>query len=199
MKITRTVIAVMALFGLAGCTTVQPPEYYTQVNIWYMDPSDIRTTNYHEGAILPFGTKVTVNGLHRDLVRFTTASEIGFTLYLKHSLISMEDNFYRYFSTEDPTLPGTPYDSFTEMEKENLKKGNVVLGMSKSAVLASYGFPPSHVNPDLNADFWRYWMSFREEVHIYFKDNLVSEIKKVSISGPPPGRKAFTSVSSLLE
>ena len=199
MKISRTVIAVMALFGLASCTTVKSPECYTQVNIWYTDPKDIRTTNYHNGVMIPFGTKVTIDSMHHDWMEFTTTNLVSFKLLLSHSVISMRENFDRYFSADDPRKPGGMYESFTEMEKENLKTGNIVIGMSKSAVLVSYGYPPSHVTPDLKSDFWRYWMISRDVVDLCFKDDKVSDIKKVSVTGPPPGRKTYTSVSSLTE
>lgn len=201
MNATRTILAVVSFVGLTSCTTIPPKGaiYYTKVNVWYTNPKDIRTTNYHQGVMIPFGTKVTIDSIHHDWMGFTTADQISFKLLLSHSVISMEENFDRYFTVDDPLKSGGMYDGFTEMEKENLKIGNIAIGMGKSAVLASYGFPPSHVTPDLNSDFWRYWMISRDVVDLCFTDGKVSDIKKVSVKGPPPGIKTYTSVSSLSE
>lgn len=203
MKAAKAMLSILALFGLSGCATIpqRGAVYYTTANIWYTDPRDIRTTNYHEGAMIPFGSKVTIESLNPRGLRFKTANDITFymTYMSQHSAITMKEHFDRYFSVDDPAKSGSQFDGFNDMEKENIREGNVSLGMSKAAVLAAYGYPPSHRTPDLNADFWRYWTKFRQEAHVLFEDGKVVKLEKLAVVGPPPGLKKLTSVSSLSE
>ena len=203
MKATKTMLAAVSLVGLTGCATIpqRGSIYYTTANIWYTVPGDIRSTNYHEGAMIPFGSQVTIDGLSSRGVGFTTTNNLTCRMVYvgKHSTISMREHFNLYFSVDDPSKPGSEFDRFSEMEKENVKKGNLIIGMSKAAVLAAYGYPPSHTTPDLTVDYWRYWTRFRQEVHVCFENGRVSKLEKVAVAGPPPGLKKLTSVSSLLE
>ena len=54
MNATKTMLAVVSLMGLTSCATFPPKGavYYTAVNIWYTNPQDIRTTNYHQGVMI---------------------------------------------------------------------------------------------------------------------------------------------------
>lgn len=189
---------------LSGCTTtrVGPPAgttCYTKANIWYTTPSDIKSTNYHMGAMIPFGTKVTIDDIDRKRLVFTTENSMRCTIiYMqRHSTISLLEHFHRYFSETNPRSRGSMFEGFSDMEKQNVKKGNVATGMCKEAVLASYGYPPSHATPELNVDYWRYWVIGRQQVSVYFFDDKVSRIERISVFGPPPGLKRITSVSSL--
>jgi hypothetical protein len=47
--------------------------YFTQTNIWYENPKRIYSTNYHVGAILPFGTQVQVVRLTDHTIEFRAA------------------------------------------------------------------------------------------------------------------------------
>jgi len=50
-------------------------------------------------------------------------------------------------------------EGFSDAEKWAIRKGVLVSGMSKEAVVVSYGYPPSHRTPSLSADTWNYWAS----------------------------------------
>lgn len=199
------IIVLFTLLLLTGCATISDsPDrkiYYTKANIWYTNPEDIRTTNYHMGAIIPFGSQVTIEHLSQSEVSFTTAVKNHYTIKFisKHSTITMKEYFDRYFSLDNPQAPESEYDKFSEMEKANVLQGNIVIGMSKPAVLSAYGFPPSHATPNLSNDYWRYWVRFRDEVRLCFTDNKVSKIEKVGVYGPPPGRERIIRVTNLLE
>jgi hypothetical protein len=206
IKRTITTFGLVFLF-MQGCVTLpgsdslQGKVYYTTANIWYTNPVEIKNTNYHMGAIIPFGTKGVIEKINRKKIMFRAENGASFTIIRmkRHSNISMQEHFHRYFSKTDPMAQGGLYHRFSEMEKQNIRKGNVVIGMAKEAVLSSYGYPPSHATPDLKADHWRYWIIGRQEVRVIFIDNRVSSIQKLSVSGPPPGLKHITNVSSLLE
>ena len=50
-------------------------------------------------------------------------------------------------------------EGFSDAEKWAIRKGVLVSGMSKEAVVVSYGYPPSHQTPSLSANTWNYWAS----------------------------------------
>ena len=56
-----------------------------------------------------------------------------------------------------------PFDVLTagmsETEIESIRIGVIKAGMSKQAVIASYGYPPEHRTPSLGGNQWIYWMS----------------------------------------
>ena len=186
-------ILLLALLLVQGCVTGlglrQGEVYYTNANIWYRNPTVIKTTNYHMGALIPFGTKVTVQKPKRHRLTLRTESGLEFTLIhvKRHSNVSLQDHFQRYFSKTDPKASGGLFDSFSDMERQDIGAGNVALGMSKAAVLASYGYPPGHATPDLEMDYWRYWVGGGVQVRVTFIENTVARIQKVISSAPIPG------------
>lgn len=58
-------------------------------------------------------------------------------------------------------LTGNDFDQLTEAmseeEKTAIKGGYIIPGMSKKAVLASYGYPPEHETESLDSSEWLYW------------------------------------------
>ncbi len=156
--------------------------FYTTANIWYENPGKIYSTNYHRGAILPAGTMVTIQKVSRKEIRFADKIGLPFKIIFikKHSRSGMNiwDYFDQYFSAANPMRKGGPYEKFTKKEKDNIQTGEITRGMSKPAVLMSYGYPPSHRTPSLKSDVWIYWISRFVKKSVYFKDNRVVRIDR---------------------
>ena len=60
------------------------------------------------------------------------------------------------------------------MSKEEIaaiKKGKIVMGMSKKAVLVCYGPPPEHATFRQEHNVWDYWTSKFIRMKIFFNDN----------------------------
>ena len=61
---------------------------------------------------------------------------------------------------------------FNTSEIEAIKEGIIVIGMSKKAVLVSYGHPPEHKTQNLkNSSSWYYWMNRFRSKAISFDEN----------------------------
>ena len=74
-------------------------------------------------------------------------------------------------------------DGMSATEIDAIKQGKVVVGMSKKAVIVSYGRPARHRTPDLDSDEWRYWMNKRKHKVICFHNGLAlrfSDLKKLT-------------------
>lgn len=153
--------------------------FYTTTNIWYENPEKVYSTNYHRGTILPVGTKVTIKKLRGEEIQFVDKSELTFKIIFlkKHSSHKMTiwDYFDQYFSEENPMRKGGPFQKFSKDEKDNIKMGEIAVGMSKAAVLMSYGYPPSHRTPSLKSDGWIYWTNRFVNSPVYFKNGKVSK------------------------
>lgn len=152
--------------------------YFTTANIWYEHPEKIYSTNYHAGRIIPAGTEVEVLSAKKNRVKFRVKGKEAnylFTFVKKHSSLGFEEEFSRLFSAKNSFAEALK--KFTKAEKEAVEEGKVVEGMGREAVLAAYGYPPSHMTPDLDDDHWIYWVKRMSKKEISFKKGKVSLIK----------------------
>jgi hypothetical protein len=171
--------------------------YFTKHNIWYKDPVAIKSTNYIDGTFIPLGTKVNITDLTNEEIKFTTVSKnrAYVIIYVrKHTPMSMQELFARYFVADDPLSQGTDFYNSTSKEQDQIKKGKIVVGMSKKAVVMALGYPPSHKTPDLEGDVWSYWGK-RVIFCVYFTDDKVSGTDKEVRFSPFEARQRIISES----
>lgn len=175
-----TILAVMV--SLAGASTslaVGTGTFYTTCNIRYEHPLKIYSTNYHAGDLLPGGTRIEIHTCKSGKVKFRVEGqgvECMYTYVRKHSSLTFEQEFDRLFSAEDRFSPVVKDASSTV--RNAISKGFVLEGMSKDQVLASYGWPPSHVtiNPETD-DTWKYWIKRMTTKTITFENGIVVNIQ----------------------
>ncbi len=181
--------------------------FYTTANIWYEHADNIASTNYHKGQILPLGTRVTEvevgngmewqsqfnSGIHstsllsqgpegfsREMIRFYNEQKKKYVIYFvkKHmGNMALRDFFHQYFSEEDTLRPDGPFQKLSPHEKELVRMGEIEVGMSKAAVLMSYGYPPGNRTPSLTRSLWVYPIGRIGTVQVYFLDDKVNKIK----------------------
>lgn len=160
---------------------VVKPEYYTQINIWYENPDRIFSTNYHKGHMIPAGTNVIIvdylNNKNTCIVfQEVKSKDKKYTLYYvpNHSSITPHHVFARYIGKENYLVE----NNFSSIELENIKKGTLVEGMSKKAVITAYGYPPSHFTRNLDYTKWKYWESKFDNTILYFENDKLIKINK---------------------
>jgi len=142
--------------------------YYTAANIWHERP-DIWSTNYKRGYIIPAGTEVSGLKLmhYRTWYVEFTVKKTGETFHIhlvpKHNPgLTGEVMLERLFTKKNLTRLTK---GFTQSELEAVQNGHLKLGMSKQAVLVSWGYPPEIQTPSLDHVQWTYWKSkFDREV-----------------------------------
>lgn len=156
--------------------------FYVAANIWYEKPDAIYSTNFHRGAIISVGTKVTIRDVSEEKIRFSDEKGISYTFLFvkKHTdgKTTVWDYFDSYFSADNPLRPGGPFEKFSSEEKRNINSGSLAEGMKKEAVLMAYGLPPSHRTPSLESDIWVYWINRFVTVSVIFRDGRVAEMRK---------------------
>jgi hypothetical protein len=154
--------------------------HYTRANIWWEDPKNIPSTNYHRGMIIPAGSKVKDLRYGAGKVSFTVEDlGVKFTIEHeeRHSRITTKQLVDRYFSKDNVMAKDGPFHKFTKREQENIKNGTIAIGMCKDAVLMAYGYPPSHKTPSLESNIWTYWRNrFRMIMVVFNKDGRVSNV-----------------------
>jgi hypothetical protein len=174
----KTIVTMATLFvwlacaGLANSEEAKEPTLYTAYNIW--KASKMKCINFKQGTdIIPAGTEVNDVRLwdrSRDSpLYFRTVKDgrkytIGFTKRW-HPKKSMEDYRDMMFTTKNFEALT---EGLSEMEIDAIKKGVLVNGMSKRAVLICYGPPPEHYTPKQNASTWYYWANRKDKIEIKF-------------------------------
>ncbi|MCP4367022.1 MAG: hypothetical protein GY797_02740 [Deltaproteobacteria bacterium] len=63
------------------------------------------------------------------------------------------------------------HQGLTSTEVKAIRQGVLVEGMSKRAVLISYGMPPEHRTPILTSNVWIYWINNIRQKKICFDEN----------------------------
>lgn len=150
---------------------------YTQTNIWYEKPMKIFPL-FHKGVIIPVGTKVKIEDTSGKALEFSREDGMRFRIYTKKYYSMSGDEMAKLlFGANNPTAKGGKFHSFSKMEREQIKLGQIKKGMSREAVIMAYGYPPTHVNPSLQADTWQLWQNRWNRLIITFKDNKVSNIQ----------------------
>ena len=154
-------------------------EYFLKVNVWYepLKEKKIPSTNYHISEMLKVGEKFKIIDLAGKEIIFSDEKGVEYAIihYTKHNPISQAELFDHYFSKTSVMENGGVFEKFTQEEQENIRNGQIVKGMSKEAVLMSYGYPPEHRTPSLESDSWIYWKNrWSSKTAIFEKGKLVS-------------------------
>ena len=154
--------------------------YFTRVNIWYEDASNILSTNYHRGGIISVGTKVSISKKTKTKIyckNISTGKTFIIKNVKKHTNLTIDELFQRYFSSKN-ILETTVYKNLSKDIKKNIQSGIIESGMSKEAVLMAYGYPPSHRTLSIEENKWIYWSSKFVNFAVFFSDNVVTEMTR---------------------
>ncbi|MCP4372652.1 MAG: hypothetical protein GY797_31770 [Deltaproteobacteria bacterium] len=150
---------------------------YTAYNIWFEKPERIWSINYKKGAIIPAGTQVrdveiiTTNRRHKAIIFSAVKEKRAFSIFwIKkyHPGKTIQQFKKNLFTTKkfDELTSG-----MSEDEIAAIKKGEIVMGMNKKAVLVCYGPPPEHATFTQDHNVWTYWTSKFIRMRIYFNDD----------------------------
>ena len=138
----------------------------------------MKCINYKTGGFIPAGTevyrtKIIYDKQFSDSIYFKVADskkeyKMRFnTMWHRGKTI---ENYKDYLFTKKTFEQQV--EGMSEKEIEAIKHGKIVVGMSKRAVLVSYGRPPEHRTPDLKSNRWRYWMNRIKQKTICFDKGL---------------------------
>ncbi|HEX9785771.1 MAG TPA: hypothetical protein VGA56_23955 [Opitutaceae bacterium] len=131
-------------------------EYYTRYTFKHERGKRV-ATNYWRGEMVPINTRVTYVGHKKDTFTIKLVDS-GETVALQNvpdfSKKTVEE-LLREMLSEEPTR----IEAYGDEMARNIRTGTLRLGMTKTQVLLTRGYPPGHETPSLDGDLWKYWSS----------------------------------------
>jgi hypothetical protein len=211
LKITS---AIFVIIVIATCHCYAEDKLYTAYNIWKWSGYNNAFINFKGGrTMIPAGTEIkdhplifenqppNNNKLHPQHVLFRTLPDkrkhrIHFVLR-HHRRKTIEDYINYTFTTknfEELTA------GMTQSEIDAIKKGEIVDGMSKEAVLVCYGYPPESKTRSLDSNAWVYWINSRRTKRVKFnsKNKTGPEISKAVIKTETKNQEVINSIEEKL-
>jgi hypothetical protein len=175
-------IALLAACGARSQSAVADPRvgrvFYLCCNVHY-DPAKPEITDAipTRGSLIPLGTRVEVQKVTKDTVRFEAAGHPAITLSYDHAGKRLPFSAYLndLFVTDDPRLK---LKKVPAREVKLIEKGTVAPGMSRDQVLMALGYPPGDRTPSLDAATWTYAPGSGEAIVVYFTDGRVSSVQR---------------------
>ncbi len=180
----------LAFMFLPGCAHVPEGEKtYTAHNIWYSGSGRNigYVINYQRGKMLPAGTEVAEirvfanadRGNKKDLnyrrfpyILFKSINPRGWITvqYQRnhHPHRSLQEYKHLMFTNKSISEQTA---GMSQKGIDAINQGVIVKGMSKEAVIMSYGIPSDHATPDQSANRWYYWMTRTRKKQVCFDAN----------------------------
>lgn len=181
----RGFVLLMLILSLGACKKNLKPEelpahivvgesYYTQFAMRYEKAVHL-TTNFRRGALIPVNTKVKLQKITAKTIEVEIdgmPKPLLIKNVIKHTGDTTVQAFDKYLSFKKINLR-----KFNSLERRLIKKGKVVKGMSKKAVIVAIGYPPITETMNLEADTWVYWSGRFNKFNVNFRRGKVSGIK----------------------
>ncbi len=149
--------------------------YYTAYNIWYEDSYKIYAINYKTGQMLPAGARVKFLGYGQERLPYFEFRVLSENRVFRMHLQPRHQSDLTIQQVKERTLTKKDFSvltaNFTDREKTAIRAGKIITGMSKDAVIVSFGYPPKFRTPDLSLNLWIYWRNRWKEMHVAFGEN----------------------------
>jgi len=151
-------------FNAVDDSAVLPPdiepaagkEYFTRYTFKYEEDTRL-ATNYWRGETVPINTKVVLESIGKKSFNLKFVDS-GKTLKVenveKHTKRSTAQLAKEMLSSQP-----TAIEKYGKDMADAISSGTLRLGMTKTQVLLTRGYPPGHETPSLDAPVWKYWSS----------------------------------------
>ncbi len=178
------ILSSILFLGCAGPKVEEPKEtFYLAYNLWFQYPNKIEAINFKGlSNMLPIGTPI--QDIHTQYNK-----DIGeYMIYF--NAIEQDHKYRLFFNKKYQTTPERVLTNIELIERtfttktleelteglkpeeiENIRNGTIQRGMSRRAVLLSWGYPPIHKNPDINAARLIYWKMRLQKLYVDFDEN----------------------------
>lgn len=168
----------------AGDAPAGSSALYTAYNLWFGSSRSgttkkMSSVNHHVGTIIPAGSQVSNVSTLFKTIRFQLADggrrfSIQFIPKF-HPGVSIKEFTNRLFASQPLE---ERIKKFSDEEKLMIRRGAVGNGMSKEAVLVSWGYPPEHRTLSTKADTWLYWRNrFMKQAVDFDKNGKVINVR----------------------
>jgi hypothetical protein len=140
--------------------------------------SRLYAVNYQQSGLIPVCSEVEYLGLNDDSFKFRVVSTGREYEYLNHKAAAepFSNHLRRFFGA---SCPREELESLPSLDRQGVREGRAIQGMTRRGVIFAMGHPPRHVNPDPSAPTLMYWRNRFNRVEIQFggPQDLVTGIR----------------------
>ncbi len=154
---------------------------YLAHNLWFEDPMKIEMINF---KLLPMSLRAGTPIQDVSTIYYNSSPRVRFSVVGDPQVYYLYINpRYQKNSFKNLTVKGLiartfttiPYREFTSglksEEMMNIEQGTIQKGMSKRAVLMSWGYPPLHYTKSCNENRWIYWKKRNKRDYVVFDEH----------------------------
>ncbi len=156
-------------------------QVYLAHNLWYEDPEIVEAINFKDLKFkLVAGTAVEnlapMFSNDNMFIRFNVCGEKQILRLCSNFRYQMNDlGELTYNELLTRTFTTKSFDELTaglkSAEIDNILQGTIQRGMSKQALLISWGYPPRHYTKSLSDPQWTYWKKRVQREYVDFDEN----------------------------
>lgn len=126
-------------------------------------------------AVLPYNTKLRIGKGTRGGFLLTVVDS-GMEIHFEYDETRMAMTREAYLDLITSATP-VDYPGLSAVDKDGIKQGVALVGMTKNGVKIALGYPATHKTPSLDANAWVYWKNrFTTTVVNFGTDGLVSSV-----------------------
>jgi hypothetical protein len=149
---------------------------YTCCNVRY-ERERVAERNLQQGSLLPAGTRVRIDEIRKNRITFKPdgAPILMLVFVGREGYLSLDEYLERLFVTEDqrPAIEQLPKDVSSAV-----RQARVLPGMTRDQVLMALGYPPVDLTPVLSSPNWRYFLTRREVLEVFFESDTVVRVSQ---------------------
>jgi hypothetical protein len=169
-------VAVLALSWAAVSLAADDDQVYFAQQTFYAEKGKYIATNYHVGTLIPINSRVKIVDVGNNSMKIELPDlgnmEVKIENVNKYTQKTMEEIKDRMFGMNQVDLKKFPKDV-----QESIKSGQLVMGMTKQAVLLAYGYPPAHATPSTDMNQWTYWKNRWNRIILDFDGDKLRSIR----------------------
>ena len=147
-------------------------EYFTRYTFMQED-GEHSATNYWRGVLVPINTKVRLLKLKKNSFVIQLV-ESGEKIDVKNKPEYTNRNGQQVADEMLAEQP-TQIDLYGQEMADAIRAGTPRLGMTKTQVLLTRGYPPTHETPELSGPRWKYWQNRFGTQVLMFDGDILAE------------------------
>ena len=160
---------------------------YTRFNIHYCLRGNDAAASYANwtqcgGNFIPYNSQVRVRSRRNGfiLTDVNSGMEIVFEYHAGRMRMSLDDYKDLIFSptavsyddlNDNNIMDGETWYDVNDIDREGIKAGQAMVGMTKQGVMVALGYPARNETPSIDMNTWVFWKTRYTKLRVKFDDN----------------------------
>jgi hypothetical protein len=159
------------LIDKEGVDLLKAQTVYTLTNL---HPDEVRSrlyaVNFQQPGLIPRCTAIRISRLRRSVMNFVVLDRDREYEYLNHDAAAepFNDHLLRFFGSR---CEAADVEKLSETDRDGIRRGVALPGMTRQGVIFAIGYPPRHVNPSIEFGDWTYWRHRYDRFIVRFDQN----------------------------